>query len=73
MLKMHAISYTHCNYGRPTLRVDRGRHGQAAHTSTSCQISMKEAMFVCKWAHDYIHSHENVYFSLYPCGFYVAV
>jgi len=71
--RMTAISFMHCNYGRPTLRVDRGNHSQGTHNATSCGLTMKEARLVCNWAREYIRSHEGVYFSLYPCGFYIAV
>lgn len=73
MPKMTALSFTHTTYGKPRIRVDRGGHVYGHLEQASCFITMQEAMLVCKWAEDYIHSHEGVYFSLYPCGFYMAV
>ena len=71
--RMTAISFMHSTYGKPYLRIDRGRHDQGTYEATDCPLTMKEAMLVCGWAQDYIRSHERVYFSLYPCGFYMAV
>lgn len=73
MQKMTAISFSHTTYGKPHLRVDRGFHGLGTHEQVSCPLTMKEAMLICQWATSYIRSHENVYFNLYPCSFYMAV
>jgi len=73
MPKMTSISFMHTTYGKPQIRIDRRHHYQGIHEAIDCPLTMKEAMLVCKWAEDYIRSHNRAYFSLYPCGFYMAV
>ncbi len=73
MPKVTAILFMHTTYGKPRVRIDRGRHEDGSFEQASCSITMKEAMLVCKWAENYIRSRKGVYFSLYPCGFYMAL
>ncbi len=73
MPKMTAISFTHTTYGKPHMRVDRGLHRQSTYSGTRCELTMDEAMLISQWATRYIRTHKDVYFNLYPCGFYIQV